>query len=62
MIDCKSFSKVGEILQCILKYAVFFWEIYTNLTLRDSKRTNALGMVFTAGVFVFVSHEKCVKN
>ena len=59
---CKSFSKVGEILQCVLKYSVFFWETYTNLISRDSKRTNALRMVFSAGIFVFVSHEKCVKD
>jgi hypothetical protein len=62
MIDCKSFTKVGEILQCVLKYSVFFWEMCTSLISRDSKRTNALRLVFSTGIFVFVSHEKGVKD
>jgi hypothetical protein len=62
MIDCRTAAKVREILECVLKYSAFFWEIYTNLTYRDSKRAKALAMVFTAGIFVFVSRGKGVRN
>jgi hypothetical protein len=54
MIDCKSFAKVSEMLQCVLKYSVFSWEAYTNLISRDSNRENALEMLFTAGISLLV--------